>query len=206
MPYLWTAGMDVDIGRPGNTTNIDVSFSDYVDLIDVGAAFVFEARKNQWLVATNFLWVQLSDKLNLATDTTEAEIDEFVIEGFVGYRPAAWENTWIIGGARYLELDVEIEFANIADVSRSQDFADPYIGLAWEPRRGNWEYVVQGDIGGGVDADFAWSVTLGAHYHFNDRFALSGGYRTIDIDYEDDDFVFDGRLDGIQVGLLMTFE
>jgi hypothetical protein len=44
MPYLWTAGMDVEIGRPGNTTNVDVSFSDYVDLIDVGAAVVFEAR------------------------------------------------------------------------------------------------------------------------------------------------------------------
>jgi hypothetical protein len=206
MPYLWTAGMDVEIGRPGNTTNVDVSFSDYVDLIDVGAAVVFEARRDQWLVATNFLWVSLSEEFNLTDDTTEAEIDEFVIEAFAGYRPAAWENTWIVVGARYLELDIEIDFANINDVNRSQDFTDPYVGLSWQPRRDNWEYLVEGDIGGGVDADFAWSFSLAAAYHFNDRFALSGGYRFIDIDYEDDDFVFDGNLDGIQIGLMMTFE
>jgi len=206
MPYLWTAGMDVDIGRPGNTTNIDVSFSDYVDLIDLGAAFIFEARGDQWLVATNFLWVELSEEFNLPVNTVEAEIDEFVIEAFAGYRPAAWENTWIIAGARYLELDIEIDFANINDVSRSQDLADPYVGLSWQPRRGDWEYLVEGDVGGGVDSDFAWSFSLGAMYHFNERFAMSGGYRFIDIDYEDDDFVFDGTLDGIQIGLLMTFE
>ena len=206
MPYLWTAGMDVELGRPGNTTNIDVSFSDYVDLIDLGAAFVFEARGDQWLIATNFLWVELSEDFNLPTGTTEAEIDEFVIEVFGGYRPAAWEETWILLGARYLELDVEIDFENITDFSESREFTDPYVGLSWQPRRGKWEYVVEGDIGGGVDADLAWSFSLGAFYHFNDRFAMSGGYRYIDIDYEDDDFIFDGNLDGIQIGLLMTFE
>jgi len=35
MPYLWTAGMDVEIGRPGMTTQADVEFSDYLDFIDM---------------------------------------------------------------------------------------------------------------------------------------------------------------------------
>jgi hypothetical protein len=34
---------------------------------------------------------------------------------------------------------------------------------------------------------------------------MSGVYRYIDIDFEDDDFVFDGSMDGIQIGLMMTF-
>jgi hypothetical protein len=55
MPYLWTAGMDAEIGRPGMTTDVEVEFSDYLDLIDIGAAFVFEARGDQWLFATDLL-------------------------------------------------------------------------------------------------------------------------------------------------------
>jgi hypothetical protein len=37
------------------------------------------------------------------------------------------------------------------------------------------------------------------------RIRMSGVYRYIDIDFEDDDFVFDGSMDGIQIGLMMTF-
>ena len=205
MPYLWTAGMDMEIGRPGNTREVDVSFSDYVDFIDLGAAFVFEARGDRWLVATNFLWVRLGEEFDLPTDTTEVEIDEFLVEAFAGYRPSGWENVWLVGGVRYLELETTIDFANINDVSASQDFVDPYVGISWEPRRGNWEYYLQGDVGGGIDADFAWSFSLGAAYHFNDRYAVVGGYRFIDIEFEDDEFVFDGTMDGIQIGVLITF-
>ena len=205
MPYLWTAGMDVEIGRPGNTREVDVSFSDYVDFIDLGAAFIFEARGDRWLVATNFLWVRLGEEFDLPADITEVEIDEILVEAFVGYRPSGWENAWLVGGVRYLGLETDIDFANINDVSRSRDFADPYVGISWEPRRGDWEYILQADIGGGIDADFAWSVSLGAAYHFNDRYALAVGYRFIDIDFEDDEFVFDGTMDGIQIGLIFTF-
>jgi len=205
MPYLWTAGMDMEIGRPGNTREVDVSFSDYVDFIDLGAAFVFEARGDRWLVATSFLWVQLGEEFDLPADTTEVEIDEFLVEAIVGYRPSGWENVWLVGGVRYLEIKTTIDFANMNDVSASQDFADPYVGIMWEPRRGNWEYLLEADVGGGIDADFAWSASLGAAYHFNDRYALAGGYRFIDIDFEDDEFVFDGQMDGIQIGLMITF-
>ncbi len=205
MPYIWTAGIDAEIGRPGFTTVVDVSFSDYLDLVDMGAAFVFEARGDRWSFATDLLWMQLGEEFEVPTGTIDAEIDMMLVEVFGGYRPSGWENTWIVGGVCYVDIDTDINFVVLGPRSSSQDFADPFIGLAWQPRRDNWEYVVQADIGGGIDADFSWSVTLGTAYHFNDRFALSGGYRFIDIDFEDDEFVFDGTLDGIQIGLMITF-
>lgn len=205
MPYLWTAGMDVEIGRPGMTTQADVEFSDYLDFIDMGAAFVFEARGDQWSFATDLLWVQLGNDLEVPTGTVGVEIDELLIEVIGGYRPSGWENVWIVGGIRYLDLEADIDFAVIGRRSASQDFADPFIGLSWQPRRGNWEYLVEADVGGGIDADFSWSVTLGGAFHFNDRYAASFGYRFIDIDFEDDEFVFDGSMDGIQIGLMITF-
>ncbi len=137
MPYLWTAGMDVEIGRPGFTTNADVEFSDYLDFIDMGAAFVFEARGDQWMFATDVLWVQLSRDFEVPTGTIDLEVEELLIEAFGGYRPSSWENTWIVGGMRYLDIKADIEFVIIGDRSASQDFADPFIGLSWQPRRGN---------------------------------------------------------------------
>ena len=205
MPYLWTAGMDVEIGRPGMTTQADVEFSDYLDFIDMGAAFVFEARGDQWSIGTDVLWVQLGNDFEVPTGTVDLKIDELLIEVVGGYRPSGWENVWIVGGIRYLELDTDIDFAVIGRRSSSQDFADPFIGLSWQPRRGNWEYLLEADIGGGIDADFSWSVSLAGAYHFNDRYAASFGYRFIDIDFEDDEFVFDGSMDGIQIGLMITF-
>jgi hypothetical protein len=35
--------------------------------------------------------------------------------------------------------------------------------------------------------------------------AVSGGYRILDIDFEDSTFVFDGTLEGIQIGLMIKF-
>ncbi len=205
MPYLWASGIDAEVGRPGFTTDVDVSFSDYLDAVDIGAAFVFEARGDRWSFATDLLWVQLGEEFEVPTGTIDAEIELTLVEVFGGYRPSGWENTWIVGGMRYVSINTDINFVVLGPRSSSQDFADPFIGLAWQPRRDNWEYVVQADIGGGIDADFSWSVTLGTAYHFNDRFALSGGYRIIDIDFEDDEFVFDGKMDGIQIGLMFTF-
>ena len=42
IPYIWTAGIDGDIGPPRRTSSVDVSFSDYLEFIDIGSAFAFE--------------------------------------------------------------------------------------------------------------------------------------------------------------------
>jgi hypothetical protein len=35
-PYIWTAGIDGDIGAPGMTTSVYVDFNDYIEFIDAG--------------------------------------------------------------------------------------------------------------------------------------------------------------------------
>ena len=197
--------MDVEIGRPGRTTNVDVSFSDYVDFIDIGAAMAFEARGKRWSAGGNFLWVKLQDDVDLPITTVGVVIDQFLLELFVGYQPSDWENLRIIGGLRYLDIDTKIDFVNLADVNGGDDFADPYVGFLWTPRRGKWEHLLEADIGGGIGADFAWSFSAGTSYHFSELMAVTAAYRFIDIDYQGDDFIFDGTLEGLQIGLLFKF-
>jgi len=205
MPYLWTAGMDVEIGPPGMTTDAKVSFSDYAEFVDIGAAMAFEARGERWSVGGNFLWAELSEDIGLPTTTLGIEVEQFLLELFVGFQPSGWEDVRIIAGARYLDIKTKIDFVNLSDVRIGDDFADPYVGFIWQPRRGKWEYVLEADAGGGIDSDFAWSFTAGFGYHFSERMAWTAGYRLIDIDYAGDDFVFDGTLDGLQIGLMFKF-
>jgi hypothetical protein len=125
MPYLWTAGMDVEIGPPGMTTNAKVSFSDYVEFIDIGAALAFEARGERWSTGGNFLWVKLIDNIAPPNTTLELEIEQFLLELFVGYQPSGWEDLRIIGGMRYMDIDTDINFVNQSNVTIGDDFTDP---------------------------------------------------------------------------------
>jgi hypothetical protein len=73
----------------------------------------------------------------------------------VVYRPQDFDKVRILGGARYLDLETTIDFANGTEFDKGQSWWDPFIGLEWRPRQDKWEYYIEGDIGGGVEADFA---------------------------------------------------
>lgn len=205
-PYLWAAGMDGDIGPPGRTTSVDVSFSDYIETIDGALAFVFEARSDKWSYGVDLMWVKLQEDLDLPVTTIDAEVEQTLFEGWVGYRPDTWRELRVVGGVRYTDVDTTFDFVGLPpNLKVSDSFADPFIGLEWRPKRGNWEFALQGDIGGGVDADFAWGAMVGASYQFSERWSVKGAYRVLDIDFESDDLVFDMFLDGLMLGVGYKF-
>ncbi len=205
-PYLWTAGMDGDIGPPGRTTSVDVSFSDYIEFVDAALAFVFEARSDKWSYGVDLMWVKLQEDLGLPATTIDAEVEQLLFEGWVGYRPEAWRNLRVMGGVRYTDVDSTFDFVGLPpNLNVSDSFADPFIGLEWRPRRGKWEFLLQGDIGGGVDADFAWGAVFGASYQFSESWSVKGAYRFLDIDFESDELVFDMFLEGLMIGVGYKF-
>lgn len=205
-PYLWAAGMDGDIGPPGRTTSVDVSFSDYVDAIDSAFAFIFEARSDKWSYGADLMWVKLQEDLNLPVTTIDAEVEQLLFEGWVGYRPDAWRDLRVVGGVRYTDVDSTFDFVGLPpNLKVGDSFADPFIGLEWRRRYDKWEFALAGDIGGGIDADFAWGAAVGASYFFSDRWSAKFAYRFLDIDYESDEFVFDMFLEGIMLGVGFKF-
>ncbi|MDH3690892.1 MAG: porin family protein [Gammaproteobacteria bacterium] len=205
IPYIWTAGIDAKMGPPIRPAEVDVSFSDYAGFVDAGGAFVFEALGDKWSFTGNFLAVKLSEDIDRPRTVLDFENKQVVAEVFAGYRPEGWKEARIVGGVRYIDMDTKILFSDGFRVDIGADWYDPFVGLEWRPRRGKWEYIVEGDIGGGNDADFAWQALLGVNYHFSDRYAVGGGYRYLGIDFEDRTFVFDGSLEGIQIGFMFKF-
>ena len=64
IPYLWTAGIDAEIGPPRRTIDVEVDFDDYIDYIDTGAAFVFDAVGEKWSFIANVMYIELSEDID----------------------------------------------------------------------------------------------------------------------------------------------
>ena len=131
MPYLWTAGLDVETGPPGRTTSAEVSFQDYVEMIDPSAAFAFEAIGETWSLLGDVMYVNLSEKASLPAGTLDYENTQLILELAVGYKPEGWKDTRILVGARYLDMDTTIELSAGPKVDVGQNWADPFVGLEW---------------------------------------------------------------------------
>ncbi|MGB5706449.1 MAG: hypothetical protein WBM41_06425 [Arenicellales bacterium] len=91
------------------------------------------------------------------------------------------------------------------DFKFSDSFIDPFVGLEWRLLRGKWAFRVQGDIGGGVDADFTWGALAGVGYQFIERWSAKFAYRVFDADYESDKLVVDMRMVGLGLGVGYKF-
>ena len=61
-PYLWAAGLEGDIDAERVSGDIDVEFSDIWDALDVGVLTAFEARNGRFSVATNAIYLKLSEE------------------------------------------------------------------------------------------------------------------------------------------------
>ena len=205
-PYLWTAGIDADIGPPLRPASVDVSFSDYLELIDIGAAFIFEAKKGKWDITSDVLWLKLSEGLEAKNGVVDFENEQLIFESQFGYQAFDYEPLRIVGGFRYMDITTDLEFNDKVSVEISDDFIDPYAGLRWRSFVSDkWELDTQVDIGGGNDADLVLAGFITGIYHINEKFNIKMGYRILDIDFESDDLVFDGTLEGIQIGLGIRF-
>ena len=65
-------------------------------------------------------------------------------------------------------------------------------------------------VGGfGIASDLSWSATAMLRYHFSERFSMSGGYRILDIDYEEGSgnrkFGYDANTSGPAIALAWQF-
>ena len=60
-PYLWLAGMHGTVGAKGFEASVHASFSDIFSSLNIGLMGEVEARKKRVLVATDFMWMRLSD-------------------------------------------------------------------------------------------------------------------------------------------------
>jgi len=134
----------------------------------------------------------------------------------------------LLAGVRYVEVDAELDVDTslsvgpiytvagpFGPVSRShsasfdheESWFDPVIGAQVDfSVTEKLGLMARGDIGGfGVGSEFSWGAIGAAKYDFSELTSGYAGYRVLDIDYDETDFVFDAQMGGPILGMMFRF-
>jgi hypothetical protein len=211
-PYLWGAtiggsvatsdGTEISAPAPG-----DSSFFSLDNL--QGAAFLaFEAKRGQWRLLADGMYVSYSGDVRQGPlVTVSEEITGYIFEFAGGYQIAS-DSPWeVLGGARYFDVENELDLKPGPKGTTQKTWVDPFVGVRLtHPLSENWQLRARADLGGfGINADLMQNYVLEVDYQMTERARLRLGYRYLDADFEKDRFVFDASIKGPAIGVTFDF-
>ena len=223
-PYAWLAGQKGKVASlpPLPPADVDVDFyDDIVGNIKGAIMLAGEARKGRFGVVMDVAYtdIEMEDPtpLGIFYSALTSRTKTWMVSGAGLYRLAEHENSFLdaIGGVRYWSIDSELtlkgpRFAFLSErsVSNKEDWIDPIIGVKGLTPIGDSKFFVSGAfvIGGfGVGSDFMWDALINFGYQWTKGFSTTIGYRYLDVDYEDDGYLYDVAQDGLILGLSWRF-
>src|SRR5687768_2439908 len=195
---------------------LDESFRDVFDALNFAFMGTFEARKGKFISLTDLEYVSVSDEKATPGpmfSTVDAGFKVFIFDQEVGYRvlenPEKGASLDFLGGARVWRVKTDFEFgAGILPATRieaSRSWVDAVGGLRGKMALSQKMFLTgKFDLGGG-GSQFTWQVFGGAGYNLSPKIALIFGYRVLDVDYDQNNFVYDMNQRGPIVGLGFRF-
>lgn len=210
-PYLFLARLNGTVGALGRTAQVNASFSDIFHNLDFAAMGTFEARKGNWLVLVDGMYISLSGKKvtpNPLFSDIDVEVKELVFDPEVGYRVVKGKGGTIdlLAGARIWHVKSHITFqpriSPLVDVEESKNWADPVVGARGIANLSPRTFLIgKFDVGGfGISSDFTGQAFGGVGFQVKPRVALLGGYRYLRVDYVNGGFIFKTDMSGIALG------
>ena len=219
-PYAWLAGQNGKVATlPGlPPADIDVDFYDDIVGNINGAIFLIgEVRKGRWGGLADIAYTDIEDEdatpgpfFSSAKSRTKSWIAS--VAGL--YRLVEKQRAFldVMGGIRYWNVNSELSLrAGILPAqkaSNKEDWFDPVIGMKGLTFLGGSKFYVIGwlAIGGfTVGSDFMWDASANLGYQWTKSFATTVGYRYLDVDYENDGFLYDVAQHGLILGLSWHF-
>jgi len=224
-PYAWGTdiGMKADLdGR--QVVDQKVPVSDLVKVLDTTVQGRFEAQYKSVGLSLDVFDVNLSDNVNgvplpqnagSANLSTEVGMTIFDVTGLFDPK-GDLQGVQLLYGTRILDnrASVDVTFQPAPGVSMqehydgSETLVDGLIGLRYTKRfTRHWSLTTRADVSTG-GTDYTWSAGPSVAYAFGSmgRHGLTVGYRTMKIDFEDQNGL-DSRmtLSGFLVGLRSSF-
>ena len=219
-PYAWLAGQKGSMATlPGlPPANIDVDFYDDVLGNINGALFlVGEARKGRFGVFMDLAYTDIEDQNATPGpffSSLKSRTKSWIVSATGLYRLVQQDRAFLdaIAGFRYWSVDSKLNLgAGILpakEKSNKENWIDLLIGF-----KGLWplwfsKFFLSGGlvIGGfGVGSDFMWDAMLNFGYQWTKGLSTTIGYRYLDVDYENDGFLYDVAQQGPILGLSWRF-
>lgn len=199
-PYLWGSGMSgsTTVGTPLGPleANVDVGFDDIVRNLKMGGMFSYRGERGPWVVMTDAIYMKLgADRQTgggLLTVDARAEVEQIALEADVGYRISDAVVAFV--GLRYNDIDTDLRVVrsgpgagNSRAAGETASWVDPVVGVSAKfPLAERWALGLRGDVGGfGVGSDLAWQAMVSVHWKASNGVEVVGGWRYLDVDYED---------------------
>ncbi len=205
-PYLWMAGLSGNgVLRGVPVGDIDISFSDIIDDLDMALTGHFEARKNNWTLLFDLFYLNISEK----PQTIAVRVKQTVTELGGTYHLNSWFEA--LGGVRIVKYRLELTPTPLDEplFEGSKTWADPFIGARAHAKLGKaFTVTARGDIGGfAIGSDVSYNVILGSYLQVARWGALNFGYRWWDVDYntDNDNFTVDTLTYGPFIGMTFFF-
>ena len=200
--YLFATGIEGEAQIRNVTTDVDVGFDDIIENFDMGYMGYIEHRRDRWSFIGDLAYLRLAAEDSTASGNIlqvelEAELEQTVIEGFVGYRvlerqyDAAALGLDLLLGARRTELQIDLGSEASAlglTTSRSREREDDWtdtvlaLRLQYGGERG-WGSTFWLDVGDGSDSSSEQFMAL-ASYRSDGNWQFFGGYRYLNLEYE----------------------
>ena len=205
-PYLWGASISGDVALGPLGREVDVEFSDLVDVLAGAALLHVEGEKDGHIVFGDLVWMELEPEDEIATigGVAEAEFSSTIIE--LGYARAG-EPIGFEVGVRYWDLDLEIDPALAAGVVRGDSWTDVFGGIRNTRELGeSWDLTTRANLGaGGADLTIGFQMDFARELKGGNAFVA--GFKLLDVDYEQDNvrgipFVLDAMFLGTTVGFM----
>ena len=210
MPYFWMPSIDADAKISGLSGDVDLSFNDILDNLDMVAMGRMEAWKGKWGLTFDGLFMNLGadGSFEGTRGVTNFDLDADIRLGMADFGLAYrfFEQRFgknneqkftfePYGGLRYAylreKIDLNIDIAGVgstgANLGGSEDWIEPFIGsrIRWD-LNDKLAINVRGDAGGfgiGSASDLTWNFEAGIDYKLSKNMSFQAGYRILDIDY-----------------------
>jgi len=220
-PYGWLSGVKGDTATipPLPEAPIDVSPREALEDVETSLMLIFEAKKGRHGLMTDLIY-------------SDVQSDEDLVEELDLKLRATSKNTLLslayvyeilndsgtvldaFAGARYWDVETILKFSGgegpLAGlrIDNTEDWIDPMLGIKGRTPLGDSRFYFTGwaGLGGfGVNSDLFYDLSLNLGYQWSDAIGTTLGYRLLDVDYDNDGFVYDIKQDGLALGLTWRF-
>jgi hypothetical protein len=214
-PYLWGAGMDGTAGVRDVTVDVNQSFGDILDNLEMGFMGMYRASKDRYSMTVDGVYMGLGMTVRGPGGLTKSDIDlnQSALEVDGGYEVV--DRLVVFGGLRYNNLNTKLKVTgaldNVRKADTTEDWIDPVIGAHYTiPFNDQWSANLRGDIGGfGIGSDFAWQGVAALRWQATPGLGVVAAYRYIAMDYDsgsgNDYFKYDVAMSGPALGVVFTF-
>ena len=183
-PYLWGSAIDGEIALGPVARDVDVEFSDILNVLSGAALMHVEGEKDGHIVFGDLVWLSMEPEDEVATigGVAEAELGTTIIE--LGY---AHDTSTALGyelGLRYWDFDVEIDPALLAGFTGGDRWTDFFGGFRNTRDLGSkWTLTTRANLGaGGADLGVGFQMDFARELERGN--AVVAGFKLLDIDYQ----------------------